>query len=89
MKLLPFLFTAILGGMSFAALASQQIDQAEAAAHQQIGSISVSGVRGSTDDAVRALARKADEQNAPYYRVIEVANPGNSSAWLGNADIYR
>ncbi len=89
MKILPYLFTVMIGGASFTALASQEINNTEAAGHQQIGSISVTGVRGSTDDALRALASKANEQSAPYYRVIEVATPGDSSVWYGNADIYR
>jgi len=89
MKILPYLITAIIGGVSFTALASQEINPTQAATHVQIGRVSVSGIEGSPDDAVQALARKADEANAPYFRVIEVANPGDSSDWLGNADIYR
>ncbi|XBS71225.1 DUF1471 domain-containing protein [Acerihabitans sp. KWT182] len=89
MKILPYLFAAMMGAASFSALASQELNAAEAAGHQEIGRVSVSGLEGSPDDVVQALARKADEQNAPYFRVIEVANPGKSSDWIGNADIYR
>ncbi|WP_213991863.1 DUF1471 domain-containing protein [Sodalis sp. dw_96] len=89
MKILPYFLTAIVGTVSFTALASQELNSTEAASHQEIGRISVSGLEGSPDDVVHALARKAAEQNAPYFRVIEVANPGKSSDWIGNADLYR
>ncbi|WP_410015725.1 DUF1471 domain-containing protein [Sodalis sp. RH24] len=89
MKLLPYLFTAIVAGISFSSQAAQEINQQQAAGHQSIGTVSVSGLAGSTDDAVHALRQKAREENAPYYRIIGVDNPGDSSTWSGDAELYR
>lgn len=89
MKVLPYLFASLVAGMSFSALATQEINQEQAAGHQSIGEVSISGVDGSTDDAYRALRNKAQEDNAPYYRIIGVANTGDSSSWSGGAELYR
>lgn len=89
MKIVLYLFAAIISGMSFSSLATQEINQEQAASHQLIGEVSISGVRGSTDDAFDALRNKAEKVNAPYYRIIGVQNSGDSSDWSGGADLYR
>ncbi|HEY0208511.1 YdgH/BhsA/McbA-like domain containing protein [Acerihabitans sp.] len=89
MKIIPYIFTAIIAGLSFSSQATQEISQEQAAGHQRIGTVSVSGLEGSTDDATHALRQKARQENAPYYRIIGVDNPGDSSAWSGDAELYR
>ncbi|QKJ88167.1 DUF1471 domain-containing protein [Paramixta manurensis] len=80
---------ALFALSSFTAMAATEVDAQQAQNLNPIGDVSVSGVRGSIDDATRHLARKADEMGATHYRVIGVENPGDSSLWSGSAEIYR
>lgn len=80
---------ALLATASFTTLAATPLSQAEAQARQSDGTVSVSGVRGSLDDATRHLSQKAQAQGASHYRVIGLQNPGDSSLWSGTAEIYR
>ncbi|KAF6663312.1 MULTISPECIES: YdgH/BhsA/McbA-like domain containing protein [Pantoea] len=88
-KLNAVLAGALLTTASFTTFAAAPVDQAQAQNLQSIGSVSVSGVRGSLDDASRHLSQKAEEMGASHYRVIGVDNPGDSSLWSGTAEIYR
>ncbi|MBT8499865.1 hypothetical protein DH20_10320 [Pantoea agglomerans] len=88
-KLNAVLAGALLATASFATFAAAPVDQSQAQSMQSIGSVSVSGVRGSLDDANRQLSQKAEEMGASHYRVIGVDNSGDSSLWSGTAEIYR
>lgn len=89
-KTIPaMMVTALLTATSFSVLAATQIDESEARNLQSIGTVSVSGVNGSLDDATHQLANKAKALGASYYRVIGADTPGDSSLWSGNAEIYR
>lgn len=88
-KLNAVLAGALLTTASFATFAATPVDNSQAQNLQSIGSVSVSGVRGSLDDASRHLSQKAEEMGASHYRVIGVDNPGDSSLWSGTAEIYR
>ncbi|MFB6327733.1 protein ydgH Flags: Precursor [Pantoea deleyi] len=88
-KLTVALAGALLAATSFGTFAAAPVDPAQAQNMQSIGSVSVSGVRGSLDDASRQLSQKAEEMGASHYRVIGVDNPGDSSLWSGTAEIYR
>jgi len=88
-KLTVILAGALLASASFSSLAATPVDQQQAQNLQSIGSVSVSNARGSLDDATRQLSQKAEEMGASHYRVIGVENPGDSSLWRGNAEIYR
>ncbi|WP_455819950.1 DUF1471 domain-containing protein [Pseudomonas cerasi] len=81
--------TTLLVATSFSTLAATQVDESQASTLQSIGTVSISGVRGSLDDATHQLAKKADAMGATRYRVIGVDTPGDSSQWTGNAEIYR
>lgn len=93
MKLLPCIAAALIATASFSTLAATmsatQVDSAQASSLQSMGVVSVSGVSGSFDDAVHALKQKATEDGATHYRIIGLDNPGDSSDWRGNAEIYR
>lgn len=80
---------ALLAAASFSSLAATVLNAEQAQNMQSIGSVSVSGVSGSLDDATRQLSQKAQEQGASHYRIIGVQNPGDSSMWSGTAEIYR
>ncbi|MFC0139510.1 DUF1471 domain-containing protein [Erwinia mallotivora] len=86
----PVLFAAaVVAATSFSTFAATQIDQSQSQDLQEIGVVSVSGVRGSIDDATHKLRQKAEEMGASHYRIIGVDNPGDSSQWTGTAQIYR
>jgi hypothetical protein len=93
MKLLPCIAAVLISTASFSTLASdmsvKQVDNTQASTLQSIGVVSVSGVNGSPDDAIRALKQKAMEDGATHYRIIGLDNPSDSSYWRGNAEIYR
>ncbi|MEJ4045132.1 MULTISPECIES: DUF1471 domain-containing protein [unclassified Erwinia] len=89
-KTLPALIAAtLLAATSFSTLAATPVDGSQAMNMQSIGSVSVSGVRGSLDDATHQLAKKAEELGASHYRVVRADTPGDSSLWSGTAEIYR
>lgn len=80
---------ALLASASFTTFAASPLNEAQTQDLQSSGTVSVSGVRGSLDDATRQLSQKAEEMGASHYRVIGMQNPGDSSMWSGSAEIYR
>lgn len=88
-----YLTAALLAGASFSTFAAPlsvtAVNNQQAASLQSLGAVSVSGVVGTSDDAVRKLQEKAAAQGASHYRVIGLDTPGDSSLWRGNAEIYR
>lgn len=77
--------------LSGAALAAgpKQVDADQASGLQQMGSVQVSGIAGSSDDAIHALKQKAAQDNAGHYRVVALDNPSDSSLWDGTAILYK
>lgn len=86
---LAILTAALLATASFTAFAAQPLSAGQAQNLQSAGTVSISGVAGSFDDATRQLSQKAEESGASHYRVIGVQTPGDSSLWSGTAEIYR
>ncbi|WP_034916292.1 YdgH/BhsA/McbA-like domain containing protein [Erwinia sp. 9145] len=87
---LPALFAAaVLAATSFSALAATQVDQDQSQNLQAAGTVTISNVNGSLDDANRQLKAKAEEMGASHYRIIRAETPGDSSLWSGTAEIYR
>lgn len=82
---------AVLMLLSGAALAAgpKQVDTDQASGLQQMGSVQVSGIAGSSDDAIHALKQKAAQDNAGHYRVVALDNPSDSSLWDGTAILYK
>lgn len=82
---------AVLMLLSGAALAAgpKQVDADQASGLQQMGSVQVSGIAGSSDDAIHALKQKAAQDNAGHYRVVALDNPSDSSLWDGTAILYK
>ncbi|WLS80027.1 DUF1471 domain-containing protein [Erwinia pyri] len=89
MKLPALLAATLFAATSFSALAATPVDEAQSQNMQAMGTVSISGVNGSLDDATRQLSQKAQEMGASHYRVIRADTPGDSSLWSGNAEIYR
>lgn len=93
MKLFTCIAASLLTIASFstlaAAMGATEVDNAHASSMQSIGTISVSSLSGSPDDAIDALKQKATENGATHFRIIGLGNPGDSSYWTGSAEIYR
>ncbi|WP_437609882.1 YdgH/BhsA/McbA-like domain containing protein [Erwinia sp. V71] len=88
-KLPAIVAVAVLAASSFTAMAATEVNNEQAQGLQSMGSVSISGARGSIDDAQHHLAQKAEEMGATHYRVVGLDNPGDSSRWSGTAEIYR
>lgn len=89
LPMLAIFFTAALSSLSFAGQAAEQINQEEVSHLTKLGVVSISGVAGSPEDAIKALEDKANKAGANYFKVIGLNNPGDSSHWMGVAEIYR
>lgn len=55
---------------------------------QQIGVVSVSGIRGDMDDAVQALQIKGREMGGHRIKIISLDSPGDSATYLGTAEVF-
>lgn len=55
----------------------------------RIGVVSVSGVPGSTDDAINQLREKAQKIGGSKIQIVGLGTPGDSSLWSGTAQVYR
>jgi Protein of unknown function (DUF1471). len=74
---------------AFSAEKPEVISSEMAIKEVKIGSVSVSGVRGSSDDAVRKLQDKSAALGGSKLRIVSLNTPGDSSLWMGNAEVYR
>ncbi|MFS2222129.1 YdgH/BhsA/McbA-like domain containing protein [Pantoea sp. B65] len=88
-KLPAIIAVALFATTSFTAMAATEVDRQQAQDLQSIGSVSVSAVKGTMDDATHKLSQKAEEMGATHYRVVGIDSPGDSSLWSGTAEIYR
>lgn len=77
---------SVLSVLSFGAFAADSIGADQAQNRQSIGTISVGGVASSPMDMRSELNKKAEEQGASSYRIIE-ARTGDS--WHATAELYK
>lgn len=68
---------------------AELIPTQEAATLHKFGVASVTGVRGSTDDAIGALNEKADEKGAKKFAITSLGTSGDSSLFHGTANLYQ
>ncbi|MGL5699967.1 MAG: DUF1471 family protease activator YjfN [Kluyvera sp.] len=54
----------------------------------EIGLISVNNVTGSLEDVELVIARKADEQGASWYRIVQMYEEPQQDNWRAQAIIY-
>lgn len=66
---------------------AQEITRAQSMTLQKRGTISVTE-RGSPDDALRAIAAKANTAGAPYYLVQLVSETVMPGMWYSTATLY-
>jgi len=66
---------------------AQEITRAQSAGLPRLGSITTQ-VRGSPDDAQRALAAEANQRGAVYYQIIMVDETVTPGYWYATAILY-
>ncbi|MBK5144957.1 DUF1471 domain-containing protein [Budviciaceae bacterium BWR-B9] len=71
------------------AYAATEVNSQQAASLQSMGTISGSVRVADMDQAVSAIAKKAESQHASYYRVIAANSNDDSNNWRVAAEIYR
>lgn len=78
----------LVSGSALAA-GPKAVSEDQASQLQEMGTVQVSGIRGSTDDAIHALKAKAAKDDAGYYRIVSLGSPSDASTWSGTAIIYK
>ncbi|KIS42720.1 peroxide/acid stress response protein YhcN [Kosakonia radicincitans] len=76
----------ILSALSFGAFAADSINADQAQSRQPIGTVSVGAVASSPMDMRAELNKKAEEQGASSYRIIEARTGDN---WHATAELYK
>ncbi|QJT82873.1 peroxide/acid stress response protein YhcN [Kosakonia sp. MUSA4] len=76
----------ILSALSFGAFAADSISADQAQSRQPIGTVSVGAVASSPMDMRAELNKKAEEQGASSYRIIEARTGDN---WHATAELYK
>ncbi len=66
---------------------AQEINRAQSAGLPMLGSI-ITQVRGSPDDAQRALAAEANQRGAVYYQVIMLDETVTLGFWYATSILY-
>jgi len=66
---------------------AQEITRAQSAGLPRLGSVTTQ-VRGSPDDAQRALAAEANQRGAVYYQIIMVDETVTPGYWYATAILY-
>jgi hypothetical protein len=76
----------ILSALSFGAFAADAINADQAQSRQSLGTVSVGAVTSSPMDMRTELNKKAAEQGASSYRIIEARTGDN---WHATAELYK
>lgn len=76
----------MLSALSFGAFAADSINADQATNRQQMGTISVGAVGSSPMDMNEMLNRKAQQQGASSYRIIEARSGAH---WHATAELYK
>ena len=77
---------SVLSVLSFGAFAADSINADQAQFRQAIGTVSVGAISTSPMDMNAMLNKKAEEQGASSYRIIE-ARTGDH--WHATAELYK
>lgn len=77
---------SILSALSFGAFAAESISADQAQSRQSLGTVSVGAIASSPMDMRAKLDKKAEEQGASAYRVIEART---GSHWHATAELYK
>lgn len=77
---------SILSVISFGTFAADSINSDQAQNRQAIGTVSVGAVGSSPMDMHEMLNKKAEEQGASSYRIIEARTGAH---WHATAELYK
>lgn len=77
---------SVLSVLSFGAFAADSIGADQAQSRQSLGTVSVGGISSSPMDMRAELSKKAEEQGASSYRIIEARSGDN---WHATAELYK
>lgn len=77
---------SILSVISFGAFAADSINNEQAQNREAIGTVSVGAIGSSPMDMNELLNKKAEEQGASSYRIIEARSGAN---WHATAELYK
>ena len=77
---------SVLSVLSFGAFAADSIGADQAQSRQSLGTVSVGGISSSPMDMRAELNKKAEEQGASSYRIIEARTGDN---WHATAELYK
>ncbi|BBQ82019.1 MULTISPECIES: peroxide/acid stress response protein YhcN [Enterobacteriaceae] len=77
---------SILSVISFGAFAADSINSDQAQNRQPIGTVSIGSVGSSPMDMHEMLNKKAEEQGASSYRIIEARTGAH---WHATAELYK
>ena len=83
--------TFALPSLKFAGVSAQSAEFASAdcvTGLNEIGLISVNNITGNPQDVERVVARKADEQGASWYRIVQMYEEQNPDNWRVQAILY-
>lgn len=83
--------TFALPSLTFAGASAQSAEFASAdcvTGLNEIGLISVNNITGNPQDVERVVARKADEQGASWYRIVQMYEEQNPDNWRVQAILY-
>ncbi|ATM87855.1 DUF1471 domain-containing protein [Yersinia massiliensis] len=76
----------VVSGISFGAMAAEEITKDEAAKYEKIGTISSSGEATSPMDVKQELSKLADEKGGKYYVITSEREKKKFDA---TADVYK
>lgn len=85
MKISTLVITLALLSPSFSLFAAQ-LDSEPAG--RELGTVSVSGIRGDMDDAIHALQMKGKALGGQRIKIISLASPGDSDLYFGTAEVF-
>lgn len=77
---------SVLSVLSFGAFAADSIGADQVQNRQSLGTVSVGGISSSPMDMRAELNKKAEEQGASSYRIIEARTGDN---WHATAELYK
>ncbi|HHG0704200.1 DUF1471 domain-containing protein [Klebsiella variicola] len=85
MKISTLVITLSLLSPSFSLFAAQSGSEPSG---RELGTVSVSGIRGDMDDAIHALQMKGKELGGQRIKIISLDSPGDSDVYLGTAEVF-
>lgn len=85
MKIKTLVITLSLFFTSFSLFAAQPVSGSTG---RELGTVSVSGIRGDMDDAIHALQLKGEKLGGDHIKIIALGSSGDSDAYFGTAKVF-